>query len=138
MPMPSDTNIPQIPIPLPRISIGRISVTNAVAPVGAKPTEGVHRLLSMVNILPKKPVRFGSKSLYTKPEKTYKLEYQNNLRGKISELLVFDYALKESEVQKIHIDGYNENTTTFEPIINIPFNKRFGDFYVDISKKSKI
>ena len=65
------------------------------------------------------------------------LEYQNNLRGKISELLVFDYALKESEIQKIHIDGYNENTTTFEPVINIPFNKRFGDFYVDISKKSK-
>jgi hypothetical protein len=65
------------------------------------------------------------------------LEYQNNLRGKISELLVFDYALKESEIQKIYVDGYGEKTTTFEPVINIPFDKRFGDFYVDVSKKSK-
>lgn len=43
--------------------------------VGAQPTEGVHRLLSMLNILPKKPIPFGSKSLYSKPEKTYKLEF---------------------------------------------------------------
>jgi ribosomal protein S16 len=43
--------------------------------VGAKPTEGVHRLLSMVNILPKKPIPFGSKSVYPKPEKTYNLEF---------------------------------------------------------------
>jgi hypothetical protein len=65
------------------------------------------------------------------------LEYKNNLRGKISELLIFDYALKESEIQKIYVDGYKEKSTTFEPVINIPFDKRFGDFYVDISKKSK-
>lgn len=65
------------------------------------------------------------------------LEYKNNLRGKISELLIFDYALKQSEIQKIYVDGYREKSTTFEPVINIPFDKRFGDFYVDISKKSR-
>jgi hypothetical protein len=43
--------------------------------VGAKPTEGVHRLLAMVNILPKKPIPFGSNSVYPKPQKTYNLEF---------------------------------------------------------------
>ena len=63
--------------------------------------------------------------------------FRNSLRGKLSELLVFDYPLKESEVQRLYMDGYSEKATTFEPVIYIPFDKRFGDFFVDISKKAR-
>ena len=48
--------------------------------VGAQPTHGVHRLLSIINVLPKKPIPFGSKSLYPKPEKTYKLDFYHKHR----------------------------------------------------------
>ena len=37
MPIPSEINVPQIPIACPRLFSGMMSVTNAVAPVGVNP-----------------------------------------------------------------------------------------------------
>ena len=37
IPMPREIKVPQIPIALPRFSFGKISVNNAVAPVGKNP-----------------------------------------------------------------------------------------------------
>ena len=39
IPIPKDIPVPKTPIPCPRLSGGRISVINAVAPVGRKPVE---------------------------------------------------------------------------------------------------
>ena len=36
-PIPNEIKVPQIPIALPRLSLGTISVNNAVAPVGVNP-----------------------------------------------------------------------------------------------------
>jgi hypothetical protein len=66
------------------------------------------------------------------------LAFKDCFNGKISNLLCFDYALNDSEIFKLYQDGYKnlEGTinTNFESIIDIPFNKKFGDFYVDESK----
>jgi len=65
------------------------------------------------------------------------MTFKDALEGKISNLLCFDYALTDSEIEKIYVDGYklNDNiNTNFEAIIDISFNKKFGDFYVDESK----
>ncbi len=43
--------------------------------VGATPTESVHRLLTYMDLVPKHPVPFGSKSLYEKKEKSYPMDY---------------------------------------------------------------
>lgn len=66
------------------------------------------------------------------------LAFKDVFNGKISNLLLFDYALTDSEILKLYTDGYktNENVinTNFPAIITIPFDKKFGDFYVDESK----
>jgi hypothetical protein len=66
------------------------------------------------------------------------LAFKNSFNGKISNLLLFDYPLAESEILKLYTDGYktiNDTiTTNFEAVINVPFDKKFGDFYVDDSK----
>jgi len=62
---------------------------------------------------------------------------KKSFEGKISNLVCFDYALENSEIEKIYIDGYKTDdliNTAFEAIIDISFNKKFGDFYVDESK----
>jgi hypothetical protein len=66
------------------------------------------------------------------------LAFKNSFNGKISNLLLFDYPLAESEILKLYTDGYKTIdgtiTTNFEAVINVPFDKKFGDFYVDDSK----
>ena len=65
------------------------------------------------------------------------MAFKDSFEGKISNLLCFDYTLTESEIEKIYLDGYKTNNiinTNFEAIIDISFNKKFGDFYVDESK----
>jgi len=62
---------------------------------------------------------------------------KKSFEGKISNLACFDYALENSEIEKIYVDGYKSDdliNTNFEAIIDISFNKKFGDFYVDESK----
>lgn len=65
------------------------------------------------------------------------MAFKDCFEGKISNLLCFDYALADSEIEKIYVDGYKTDdvvNTNFEAIIDIPFSKKFGDFYVDESK----
>lgn len=65
------------------------------------------------------------------------MAFKNSFEGKISNLLCFDYALNESEIEKLYIDGYKTDegiNTNFEAIIDVSFSKKFGDFYVDESK----
>ena len=65
------------------------------------------------------------------------LLFKNAFRGKMSDLLIFDYSLEDSEITKLYTDGYKYNdkiNTTFEAILDIEFNKKFGDFFVDNSK----
>lgn len=66
------------------------------------------------------------------------LAFKNSFEGKLSNLVIFDYALTDSEILKLYTDGYkNESgniTTNFEAIMNVSFNKKFGEFYVDESK----
>lgn len=65
------------------------------------------------------------------------MAFKDCFEGKISNLLCFDYALTDSEIEKIYIDGYKTDdviNTNFEAIIDVSFSKKFGDFYVDESK----
>jgi len=65
------------------------------------------------------------------------LAFKNSFEGKISNLLCFDYALSNSEIQKIYIDGYKNDTkinTVFPAVMDVSFSKKFGEFYVDESK----
>jgi hypothetical protein len=65
------------------------------------------------------------------------MAFKKAFTGKIANLVCFDYALENSEIEKIYVDGYKTNesiNTNFEAIIDIPFNKKFGDFYIDESK----
>jgi hypothetical protein len=65
------------------------------------------------------------------------MAFKNSFKGKISNMLAFDYALSDSEIEKIYMDGYKDGdiiSTNFEALIDIPFNKKFGEFYVDESK----
>lgn len=66
------------------------------------------------------------------------IAFKNPFKGKISNLCIFDYPLTDSEILKLYTDGYkNEEgsiNTNFEAVIDIPFNKKFGEFYVDESK----
>ncbi len=65
------------------------------------------------------------------------MAFRDCFEGKISNLLCFDYALNDSEIEKIYVDGYKTDdivNTNFEGIIDISFSKKFGDFYVDESK----
>jgi hypothetical protein len=59
------------------------------------------------------------------------LFFKNKLNGKISNLLCFDYALSDTEVDLVFKENYNKGLTTFEPVIDIPFNKMVGQFYID-------
>jgi hypothetical protein len=63
--------------------------------------------------------------------------FKNAFRGKLSDLLIFDYPLTDSEILKLYTDGYkfdDKINTTFEAVLDIEFNKKFGDFFVDNSK----
>jgi hypothetical protein len=66
------------------------------------------------------------------------IAFKNPFKGKISNLCIFDYPLADSEILKLYTDGYkNEEgsiNTNFEAVIDIPFSKKFGEFYVDESK----
>jgi len=66
------------------------------------------------------------------------LAFKDSFQGKISDLCIFDYALTDSEILKLYTDGYKtENNlinTNFQAVIDIPFSKKFGEFYVDESK----
>lgn len=65
------------------------------------------------------------------------MAFKNCFEGKISDLVCFDYALSNSEIEKIYTDGYKFKdciNTNFEAIIDISFSKKFGDFFVDESK----
>jgi hypothetical protein len=66
------------------------------------------------------------------------LAFKNSFNGKLSNMLFFDYPLAESEILKLYTDGYKTAddtiTTNFEAVINVAFDKKFGDFYVDESK----
>lgn len=66
------------------------------------------------------------------------MTFQNCFEGKISNLNLWDYALTDSEILKLYTDGYKNlegtHNTNFESVIDISFNKKFGDFYVDESK----
>jgi hypothetical protein len=66
------------------------------------------------------------------------LAFKSCFDGKISNLTLFDYALTDSEILKLYTDGYTTQegqiNTNFEAVVNIPFDKKFGDFYVDESK----
>ena len=74
--------------------------------MGAQPTEGVHRLLSMLEVLPKKPVPFGSKSLYPKPERSYKLDFYHKHRWAVEPNLIESgnnfYLQKIEEMKQIY------------------------------------
>lgn len=66
------------------------------------------------------------------------IAFKDCFQGKISNLNMWDYALNDSEILKLYTDGYKTSegihNTNFESIIDISFNKKFGDFYVDESK----
>lgn len=66
------------------------------------------------------------------------LAFKSCFDGKLSNLTLFDYALADSEILKLYTDGYKTSegliSTNFEAVIDIPFDKKFGDFYVDESK----
>ena len=66
------------------------------------------------------------------------LAFKDAFEGKISNLLLFDYSLSDSEILKLYTDGYKTNdgilNTNFEASIAISYDKKFGDFYVDESK----
>lgn len=59
------------------------------------------------------------------------LFFKNKLNGKISNLLFFDYALSDTEINLIFKENYDKGLTTFEPVIDIAFNKLVGQFYID-------
>ena len=66
------------------------------------------------------------------------IAFKDCFEGKISNLNIWDYPLNDSEILKLYTDGYKTadgiHNTNFESVIDIPFNKKFGDFYVDESK----
>ncbi len=59
------------------------------------------------------------------------LFFKNKIKAKISNILMFDYALTENEIDVIFKENYIKELTTFEPIVDISFNKLMGQFYVD-------
>jgi hypothetical protein len=91
------------------------------------------KIVQTLDKLPKHLMDFKGKDLWIGS-----LAFKNSFSGKISNLLLFDYALADSEIIKLYTDGYkttnNTITTNFEAVINVPFDKKFGDFYVDDSK----
>lgn len=86
-----------------------------------------------LNGLPKYLADFKGKDLWVGS-----LAFKNSFNGKLSNLLMFDYPLADSEILKLYTDGYklqnNSISTNFEAVIDVSFNKKFGDFYIDESK----
>jgi len=66
------------------------------------------------------------------------MAFKDSFEGKLSNLCLFDYALTNSEIQKLYTDGYKniegQIQTNFPATINVDFDKKFGEFYVDSSK----
>jgi hypothetical protein len=66
------------------------------------------------------------------------MAFKDSFEGKLSNLCLFDYALTNSEIQKLYSDGYKnlegQIQTNFPATINVDFDKKFGEFYVDSSK----
>lgn len=59
------------------------------------------------------------------------LFFKNKIKAKISNILCFDYALTDTEIDVIFKENYVKELTTFEPVIDIAFNKMVGQFYID-------
>lgn len=91
------------------------------------------KVVQTLDVAPKYLANFKGKDLWIGS-----LAFKNSFDGKISNLAIFDYPLADSEILKLYTDGYkNQNdsiTTNFEAVIDVSFNKKFGEFYVDESK----
>jgi len=59
------------------------------------------------------------------------LSLRNRFKGKISNLCIFDYDLTQTEIEMLYSNNYDSSLTTFTPILNIPFSKSVGQFFVD-------
>ncbi len=59
------------------------------------------------------------------------LSLRNRFKGKISNLCIFDYDLSHNEIESLYTKNYEENLTTFAPVLNIPFSKALGNFFLD-------
>lgn len=70
------------------------------------------------------PIYIGCASLNSSP-----------YRGKLSNLLMFDYVLEQREIDNLYLEGYNnqKQNTDLEPVLNINFNKIYHDFILDSS-----
>ena len=64
------------------------------------------------------------------------LAFNNQFYGKISNILMFDYALSDSEILNLYKQNYINETgnivTREKAIIDIPFSKKYKDFYIDM------
>jgi hypothetical protein len=70
------------------------------------------------------PIYIGCASLNSAPYK-----------GKLSNLLMFDYVLEQKEIDNIYLEGYDnkKQNTDLEPVLNINFSKIYHDFILDSS-----
>jgi hypothetical protein len=76
----------------------------------------------------------NSKSLMdfsSKPFWLGSIGMRNRFKGKISNLIMFDYDLSDNEIDKLYTKNYENGDTTFDAIANIPFSKSFGAFFID-------
>lgn len=66
------------------------------------------------------------------------LAYKNQFYGKISNLKIYDYALSNFEILNVYNEIYKTDEelklTKEEPIIDIPFTKKYKDFFIDFAK----
>lgn len=81
--------------------------------VGATPTEGAQRILSMAGLFIKKPVPYGSKYLYEKKTKTYPLEYFHKHRWGLTtqeagDIYHYEKLKRMEEILKRKIDSETE------------------------------
>jgi hypothetical protein len=64
------------------------------------------------------------------------LAFNHQFSGKVSNILVFDYALSDSEILNLYKQNYINETgnivTREKAIIDIPFSKKYKDFYIDM------
>lgn len=81
--------------------------------VGATPTPGAQRILSMAGLYVKKPVPYGSKFLYEKKGKTYPLDYFHKHRwgletSQSADLLHYERIKRMEDILKRKIDAETE------------------------------
>lgn len=56
---------------------------------------------------------------------------RNRFKGKITNLTMFDYNLSDTEIDKLYTKNYQPGDTTFDAVVNIPFSKSMGSFFID-------